>query len=83
MFKVSANFGCVLNIGGKAVPTSLIQPWMGSAMTPCFNSQDPHAADDGDAKLLRNVSSYKSHTALTSQKTAFFRVTAVKTSNLT
>jgi hypothetical protein len=29
------------------------------------------------------VGSYKSHTALTSQKTPFFIVTAVKTSNLT
>jgi hypothetical protein len=33
--------------------------------------------------FLRNVGSYKSHTALTSHKTTFFIVTAVKTSNLT
>jgi hypothetical protein len=39
--------------------------------------------DDGGAKFLRNVGFYKSHTALTSQKAAFFIVTAVKTSNLT
>jgi hypothetical protein len=39
--------------------------------------------DEGGAKLFRNVGSYKSHMALTSQKTPFFIVTAVKTSNLT
>jgi hypothetical protein len=39
--------------------------------------------DDGGATFLGNVTSYKSHMALTSQKTAFFIVTAVKTSNLT
>jgi hypothetical protein len=33
--------------------------------------------------FLRNIGSYKSHRALTSEKTAFFIVTAVKTSNLT
>jgi hypothetical protein len=33
--------------------------------------------------FLRNVSSYKSHEEASSQKTAFFVVTAVKTSNLT
>jgi hypothetical protein len=35
---------------------------------------------DGGAEFLRNVGSYKSHTALTSQKTPFFIVTAVKNS---
>jgi hypothetical protein len=35
------------------------------------------------AKFLRNVGSYKSNMALTSQKTPFFIVTAMKTSNLT
>jgi hypothetical protein len=39
--------------------------------------------DEGGARFLRNVGSYKSHTALTSQETSFFIVTAVKTSNLT
>jgi hypothetical protein len=39
-------------------------------------------ADEGGVKFLRNVGSYKSHTALTSQKTPFFIATAVKTSNL-
>jgi hypothetical protein len=38
--------------------------------------------DDGDDTFLRNVGSYKSHTELTSQKTAFFIFKAVKTSNL-
>jgi hypothetical protein len=33
--------------------------------------------------LLRNVGSYKCHITLTSQKAAFFIVTAVKSSNLT
>jgi hypothetical protein len=37
--------------------------------------------DDGGARFFRNVSSYKSHTALTSQKTVFFIVTAVRTAN--
>jgi hypothetical protein len=32
---------------------------------------------------IRNIGSYKSHTALRSQKTTFFIVTAVKNSNLT
>jgi hypothetical protein len=35
--------------------------------------------DEGGARFLRNVGSYKSRTALTSQKTQFFIVTAVKT----
>jgi hypothetical protein len=30
--------------------------------------------DDGGTKFLQNVGSYKSHTALTSQKMAFFRL---------
>jgi hypothetical protein len=38
--------------------------------------------DEKGVKFLRNVGSYKSHT-VTSQKTPFFIVTAVKTSNLT
>jgi hypothetical protein len=38
--------------------------------------------DDEGGKFLRNVGSYKSHTAYTSQKTPFFIVTAVITSNL-
>jgi hypothetical protein len=38
--------------------------------------------DEGGARFLRNVGSYKSHMPLTSQKTPFFIVTAVKTSNL-
>jgi hypothetical protein len=33
--------------------------------------------------FLRIVGSYKSHTVVTYQKTTFFIVTAVKTSNLT
>jgi hypothetical protein len=36
--------------------------------------------EDGGDKLLRNVGSHKNYT---SQKTAFFKVTAVKTSKLT
>jgi hypothetical protein len=40
------------------------------------------SADEGGAKFLLNVGSYKSHTALTSQKTPLFIVTAVKNSNL-
>jgi hypothetical protein len=39
--------------------------------------------DEGSARFLRHVGSYKSHMASTSQKTLFFIVTAVKTSNLT
>jgi hypothetical protein len=39
--------------------------------------------EEGGARFLRNVGSYKNRTALTSQKTKFFIVTAVKTSNLT
>jgi hypothetical protein len=34
-------------------------------------------------RILRNVGSYKSHAVLTSQKTPFFIVTAIETSNLT
>jgi hypothetical protein len=48
-------------------------------VTPCGSCHP----DEGGAKFLRNVGFYKSHTALTSQKTPFFIVTAVKTSNLT
>jgi hypothetical protein len=44
---------------------------------------DPCHADDGVAKFLRKVGYYKSHKALTSQKTALFIITAVKTANLT
>jgi hypothetical protein len=40
-------------------------------------------AEDGVHTFIRNTGSYKSHTALTLQKTAFFIDTAVKTSNLT
>jgi hypothetical protein len=39
--------------------------------------------DVGGAKFLRNVGPYKSHGGITSQKTPFFIVTTVKTSNLT
>jgi hypothetical protein len=39
--------------------------------------------DEGGVKFLRNVGSYKSPHGVTSQKTPFFIVTAVKTSNLT
>jgi hypothetical protein len=42
-----------------------------------FAACDP---DEGGAKFLRNVCSYKSH--ITSQKTPFFIVIAVKTSSL-
>jgi hypothetical protein len=38
---------------------------------------------EGGSNFLRNFGSYNSHTALTSQKTPFFIITAVKTSNLT
>jgi hypothetical protein len=38
--------------------------------------------DEGGARFLRNVGSYKPHD-VTTQKTPFFIVTAVKTSNLT
>jgi hypothetical protein len=51
-------------------------------LLPNFADRRYCRPDDGGAKILRNVGSYKSHTALTSQKTAFFIVTAVKTSNL-
>jgi hypothetical protein len=39
--------------------------------------------DEGGAMFLRNVGSYKSPHGVTTQKTPFFIVTAVKTSNLT
>jgi hypothetical protein len=38
--------------------------------------------DEGGAKFLRNVCSYKSTHGITYKKTPFFMVTAVKTSNL-
>jgi hypothetical protein len=40
------------------------------------------ATNDEGAKFLQNVGSYKIHKAYTSQKTPFFIITAVKTSNL-
>jgi hypothetical protein len=51
-----------------------------SVDTPCGSFKNRRF---GGARFLRNVGSYKSHTALTTQKTPFFIVTAVKTSNLT
>jgi hypothetical protein len=45
-------------------------------VTPCGSCKNRRFG--GGARFLRNVSSYKSHTALTSQKTPFFIVTAVK-----
>jgi hypothetical protein len=40
-------------------------------------------SNDGCARFLRKIGSYKRHTAVTSDRMAFFVVTAAKTSNLT
>jgi hypothetical protein len=48
----------------------------------CSYLVDSCHPDDGGAKFLQNVGSYKKHGDIY-QKTTFFIVTAVKTSNLT
>jgi hypothetical protein len=76
--ELSASFIRVTRIGelGTLVVTS-------NRRTKCCSYlADSCHRDEGGAKFLRNVGSYKSQAALTHQKTPFFIVTAVKTSNL-
>jgi hypothetical protein len=55
---------------------------LGTTVAVTSNRRKLHP-DEGGGKFLPYVGSYKSHTALTSQKTPFFIVNAVKPSNLT